>query len=107
MSHGESFFALLNNRSRDRGLYFLDEPDAGLSPTRQLAVLVRIHQLTSKGAQFIIATHSPLLLAYPAATILQLGEGRIRTANYEETENVRVYRNFLRNPARSLALLFR
>ena len=69
-SHGESFIALMKNRFTGHGLYFLDEPEAALSPTRQMAALVRIHDLVREGAQFIIATHSPILMAYPDATIL-------------------------------------
>jgi predicted ATPase len=94
------------NRFRGGGLYFLDEPEAALSPTRQLAVLARLHQLALEGAQFIIATHSPLLLAYPEALILCLEEDGIRPLAYEETEHFRVTRQFLRNPAKSLAILF-
>jgi predicted ATPase len=77
-----------------------------LSPTRQLALLARMHQLASEGTQFIIATHSPLFMAYPRATILQLTETGIRSVTYQETEHFRVTRDFLRNPAKSLAILF-
>jgi predicted ATPase len=106
MSHGESFLALVMNRFRVGGLYFLDEPEAALSPTRQLALLARLHQLAGEGAQFVIATHSPLLLAYPEAVILSLEEDGIHRLAYEETEHFRVTRQFLRNPAKSLAILF-
>jgi predicted ATPase len=106
MSHGESFLALVMNRFRDGGLYFLDEPEAALSPTRQLALLTHLHQLAARGAQFVIATHSPLLLAYPEALILSLEEDGIHPLAYEETEHFRVTRQFLRNPAKSLAILF-
>jgi predicted ATPase len=106
MSHGESFLALVMNRFRGGGLYFLDEPEAALSPTRQLALLARLHQLAGEGAQFVIATHSPLLLAYPEALILSLEEDGIHPLAYEETEHFRVTRQFLRNPAKSLTILF-
>jgi predicted ATPase len=107
MSHGESFLALVTHRFRGSGLYILDEPEAALSPIRQMALLVRIHQLVSEGAQFIIATHSPLLMAYPGAIILLLEEkADIRSIAYEETEHFRVTRDFLRDPAKSLAILF-
>jgi predicted ATPase len=106
MSHGEAFLALATHRFRGDGLYLLDEPEAALSPTRQLALLARMHQLAREGAQFVIATHSPILMAYPRATILQLTETGIQSVTYEETEHFRVTRDFLRNPARSLAILF-
>ena len=69
-SHGESFFALFLNRLRGNGLYFFDEPEAALSPTRQLSFLSRLHDLVKDGSQFLIATHSPILMAYPDASIL-------------------------------------
>jgi predicted ATPase len=106
MSHGESFMALVMNRFRGGGFYFLDEPEAALSPTRQLALLARLHQLVGESAQFVIATHSPLLLAYPGALILCLEEDGIRRLAYEETEHFRVTRQFLHNPAKCLAILF-
>jgi predicted ATPase len=77
-SHGESFMTLALERLRGAGLYVLDEPEAALSPTRQLALLARIHQLVEAGSQFLVATHSPLLLAYPDATILSLETDGIR-----------------------------
>jgi predicted ATPase len=92
-SHGESFMALLMNRFLGDGLYVLDEPEAALSPMRQLSMLVRIHDLVRAGSQFIIATHSPILMAYPGATLLLL-EDRIREVTYEETEHYTVMRDF-------------
>jgi predicted ATPase len=104
-SHGESFFALMTNRFGGNGLYILDEPEAALSPSRQLAMLVRMHELIGKNSQFIIATHSPILMAYPDADIYQIDEsGLVRTA-YEETEHFLVTKAFLGNPGRQLALL--
>ena len=104
-SHGESFFALMTNRFGGNGLYILDEPEAALSPSRQLAMLVRMHELIAKNSQFIIATHSPILMAYPDADIYQIDEsGLVRTA-YEETEHFLVMKAFLGNPGRQLALL--
>ncbi|WP_063572857.1 MULTISPECIES: AAA family ATPase [Luteibacter] len=104
-SHGESFFAVMTNRFGGNGLYILDEPEAALSPSRQLAMLVRMHELIAKNSQFIIATHSPILMAYPDADIYQIGEsGLVRTA-YEETEHFLVTKAFLGNPKRQLALL--
>ena len=98
-SHGESFMAIALHRFRGQGLYILDEPEAALAPSRQLAMLVLIHQLVNDGgSQFVIATHSPILMAYPDATIYQLAaEGGISQIAYEETEHYRVTRDFLNN----------
>ncbi len=93
-SHGESFLALLVNRFRGKGLYLLDEPEAALSPQRQLSMLIRIHEL-AKNSQFIIATHSPILLGIPNATIYSFDEGEIHKISYEETESYRVTKLFL------------
>ena len=101
-SHGESFLALLNERFGGQGLYILDEPEAALSPQRQLAVLARIHELVRDGSQFLIATHSPLLMAYPDACIYQCGADGVMPVAYDDTEHVRVTRDFLANPARML-----
>lgn len=80
-SHGESFLWVINHRFRDRGLFILDEPEAALSPTRQLALLARMRQLVEAGSQFIISTHSPILLAYPDAKILVLDREGITPTN--------------------------
>jgi predicted ATPase len=94
-SHGESFMALVLNRFFGNGLYILDEPEAALSPTRQLALLVRIHDLVADGSQFLIATHSPLLMAYPHAKIIVLEQDGIHEVAYEDTEHYQVTRRFL------------
>ena len=94
-SHGESFLALIEHRFRGGGLYFLDEPEAALSPMRQMALLSRLHDLVEARSQFIVATHSPILLAYPGATIYEFGPGGPRSIRYEETEHFRVTRDFL------------
>jgi predicted ATPase len=104
-SHGESFFALMTNRFGGDGLYILDEPEAALSPSRQLAMLVRMHELIAKNSQFIIATHSPILMAYPDADIYQIDESGLVKTTYEETEHFLVTRAFLANPGRQLELL--
>jgi predicted ATPase len=101
-SHGESFMALLLNRFGGNGLYLLDEPEAALSPTRQLSALCRMHDLVKDGSQFIIATHSPILLAYPGAKIYQLDANGYAETLYEETEHYRVTKEFLNHPARML-----
>ncbi len=106
-SHGESFFALFRNRFRDNGLYLMDEPEAALSPTRQIHFLALLHDYVRHGCQFVIATHSPIILAYPEATIYQLSDAGIRPIAYEETEHFLVTRGFLSNPQRTLSELFR
>jgi len=106
-SHGESFWSLLMERFRGHGLYMLDEPEAALSPSRQLAALVRIHQLVQSGSQLVIATHSPILMAYPDARILHLSEDGIRPVAYQETEHFQLTRRFMENPQRILRELFR
>jgi len=105
-SHGESFLALLLNRFGGNGLYILDEPEAALSPTRQLAVLRRIHHLVEKDSQFIIATHSPILMAYPRSKIFLLDVGGFTEMRYEDTEHYAVTKEFLANPSRMLEQLF-
>jgi predicted ATPase len=101
-SHGESFLTLLTNRFRGEGFYILDEPEAALSPTRQMAALHRIHELVNEGSQLIIATHSPILMAYPNSQILLIDEDQIRPVAYTETEHFIVARNFLNNHARMI-----
>lgn len=105
-SHGESFLELVLNRFHGHGLYLLDEPEAALSPKRQLAVLTRIHDLVREKSQFIIATHSPILMAYPDAVIYQFSSGGIERVAYEDTEHYRITRNFLSNPERTMRILF-
>jgi predicted ATPase len=94
-SHGESFFALLENRFRGSGLYILDEPEAALSPTRQMSMLVRMHALIAENSQFIIATHSPILMSYPDSWIYQIGPKGLERVAYEDTEHFEITRNFL------------
>src|SRR6185436_20187943 len=106
-SHGESFMSLLTERLSGLGLYIFDEPEAALSPSRQMAALVRIHQLVKKGSQFIIATHSPILMAYPDAQIFLLGGDTIRAVAYDETEHFTVMRDFLNDHQRMLRVLLK
>ncbi len=94
-SHGESFLALLEHRLGGRGLYIFDEPEAALSPARQMSMLVRMHDLIAAESQFIIATHSPILMAYPDAWIYQLGAHGLERVAYEDTDHLTVTRNFL------------
>jgi predicted ATPase len=103
-SHGEAFLEVLQGFRRD-GLYLLDEPEAALSPNRQLAALALIDRLVKEGCQFIIATHSPILLAYPNARILCFDAGGIAEVAYEDTEHYAVTRDFLNHYPRRLQQL--
>lgn len=96
-SHGESFFALFMYRLRGYGVYILDEPEAALSPSRQMSLVSRMHELIKMDSQFIIATHSPIIMAYPDALIYEISD-TIRTIKYKETENYRIMRAFVNNP---------
>ncbi|MCL2518258.1 MAG: AAA family ATPase [Oscillospiraceae bacterium] len=96
-SHGESFWSLLMNRFYGNGLYLLDEPEAALSPSRQMALLSRISELEKLNSQFIIATHSPILLAYPNAQIFVLTDDKIALTPYKETEHYIITKQFLNN----------
>ena len=105
-SHGEAFLALFEHRFED-GLYLLDEPEAALSPQRQLAFLRIVHHLASQRiAQFIIATHSPILLSLPGATVLSFDSGEITSVDYRETEHFTLTRDFLNAPDRFFRHLF-
>ncbi|MGH7171774.1 MAG: AAA family ATPase [Gemmataceae bacterium] len=104
-SHGESFFALFEHRFRAPGLYLLDEPEAALSPARQMSFLALLHQHCEADSQFLIATHSPIIMAYPHAWIYVLGaEGPART-DYTDTEHYRITRAFLTKTEKMLAVL--
>lgn len=105
-SHGESFLAVMVNRFGPGGLYLLDEPEAALSTQNCLTCLRRIHQLVTEHSQFIIATHSPLLLAYPQATIYNCDATGLERVAYDDTTPVRLTRNFLDARERFLAELF-
>jgi predicted ATPase len=96
-SHGESFLALIQNRFTSKGLYILDEPEAALSPQRQLTLLLLIHNLAQQGTQFIIASHSPILLGIPGAAILSFDDGCINEITYEETESYKITELFINN----------
>lgn len=101
-SHGESFLDFFHARFVPNGVYLLDEPEAPLSPKRQLGLLALLKQMVAQGAQFIIATHSPILMAYPDATILEFSGGAIAPVAYDDLEHVQVTREFLAAPERFL-----
>jgi predicted ATPase len=105
MSHGQSFMALLEHRFGGNGLYILDEPEAALSPNRQLSFLSRLHELVALKSQFIIATHSPIILAYPDAAIYELTDAGVFPVTYDDLEHVQVTRSFLNRPQTYLDVL--
>jgi len=107
-SHGESFISLIANRFTRDGLYVMDEPEAALSPQRQLSLLVLLHDLIkrAKDVQVLIATHSPILLAFPEAQIFSFDEGAIHEVSYRETAAFQLCSRFLANPERYIQLLF-
>lgn len=104
-SHGESFLALVINRFEGNGLYILDEPEAALSPQRLMSLLVAIDELVKANSQFIIATHSPILMAYPNAEILQFTEDGIEKVSYRETEHYKITKQFIETPERMIKYL--
>jgi len=106
-SHGESFLSLVLHRLRGNGLYLFDEPEAALSPNRQLALLAAMHRLVRRNSQFIIATHSPILLGFPGATIYLFAEEALTRTTYLETEHYQITKAFLERPERMLNELLR
>lgn len=105
-SHGESFFAAFMNRFSGEGLYILDEPEAALSPLRQLSMLARINDLIESDSQFIIATHSPIIMAHPDSTILELTNSGIRETTLEQTAHFSIMKQFFEDRDRLLHHLF-
>jgi predicted ATPase len=97
-SHDESFWALFLNWCRGNGFYILDEPEAALSPARQMAMLLRMHHLVESRSQFIIATHSPIIPAYPGALIYEFSNEGMKVCTYEETQLYQTYNQFVKNP---------
>jgi predicted ATPase len=106
-SHGEAFLWVALNKFCEGGLFILDEPESALSPQRQLAFLGRMHQLVRSGGQFVISTHSPILMAYPEARVFSLDAEGIRHVRYEDTEHYAITKAFLQNPGRMLREIFR
>ena len=104
-SHGESFFAVMMHRFGGHGFYVLDEPEAALSPSRQLAMISRIHQLVRMRSQFVIATHSPMLMAYPNSRIYQIGANGTEQVSWRETEHYVVAKRFLNDTEKQFSRL--
>jgi predicted ATPase len=105
-SHGESFLSLVQNRFRGNGLYILDEPESALSPLRQFTLLAEMDRLVKTNSQFIIATHSPILLAFPNAIIYQITQSGIEIVEYEKCEHYQLTKQFLDNPKNFMRHLF-
>ncbi len=105
-SHGESFMALVENRFGGNGLYILDEPEAALSPSRLLRLMYCIDDLVKHNSQFIISTHSPILMAFPGAEVFELSEEGISSVPYQETEHFRITKQFVNAPEKMLKYLF-
>lgn len=106
-SHGESFLSIVKNRFSGNGIYILDEPEAALSPMKILTLMSEINLLVSQNSQFIIATHSPILMTFPGAQILEFSQNGIKRVNYKDTEHYQVTKQFLGNPEKMLYYLFR
>ena len=104
-SHGESFMALVENRFGGNGLYILDEPEAALSPTRLMRLMVYMKQLVDRNSQFIISTHSPILMTFPDAEVLEITEEGMKSVNYKDTEHYIVTKRFMDAPEKMVESL--
>ncbi len=105
LSHGESFLALVENRFSPNVLFILDEPEAAISPMRMLRLMADIFDLASRGAQFIISTHSPILITLPESDIIQFSNKGLEHVKYQDTEHFQITKDFLANPDRMLSIL--
>jgi predicted ATPase len=106
-SHGEAFFSLMKHRFGSNGLYILDEPEAALSPNRQMSMLTLIHDLVKEGSQFIISTHSPILLSYPSSTIYEIQDDGLNNISYEQSDTFQVSKRFLNDYENRLNILLK
>lgn len=106
-SHGESFLAIVQNRFFGNGLYILDEPEAALSPMRLLTLMAEINRLIKNNSQFIIATHSPILMTFPDAQILEFSKNGIENVKYQDTEHFKLTKMFLEDPDKILHYLLK
>lgn len=105
-SHGESLLALVENRFGGNGLYILDEPETALSPSRLLRLMCCMDELVKRDSQFIVSTHSPILMAFPGAEVFELSENGIRSVPYQETDHFRITKQFVNAPEKVLGYLF-
>lgn len=106
-SHGESFLSIVQNRFFGNGLYILDEPEAALSPMKLLRLMAEINELVNKDSQFIIATHSPILITLPNSEIFEFSDNGIKKVSYSETEHYNITKQFLENPEKMLYYLLK
>lgn len=106
-SHGESFLSIVQNRFFGNGIYILDEPEAALSPNRLLTLMSEMNELVKKDSQFIIATHSPILMAFPNAEIFEFSNDGLKQVSYKETEHYKITKSFLDNPEKMLHYLLK
>ena len=106
-SHGESFLALVQNRFGGKGIYILDEPEAALSPQNIMVLIAEIDRLVKNDSQFIIATHSPMLMAFPGAKVYEFSKQGIEQKNYKETEHFQIMKNFLQNPEQLINIILK
>lgn len=106
-SHGESFLSIMINRFSKNGLYILDEPEVALSPTRQMSMITRIHDLVNENCQFIISTHSPILMSYPNSIIYEIKNGRLKKTKLEDIEHYQITKSFLENKNKFLDILLK
>ena len=104
VSYGESFFALIMNKFGKNGIYILDEPEAALSLLRQMSLISRMDEIVQGGSKFIIATHSPILMAYPKSFIYETKEN-IERVSYEESDNYNITKDFLNNYKKMIHML--
>ena len=104
-SHGESFFSLVKNRFEGNGIYLIDEPEAALSPQRLMSLLILIDNLVKQDSQFLIATHSPIVMAYPNSEILQFTEAGIESVAYKDTDHYRITKQFIDRPEQMVKYL--
>lgn len=104
-SHGESFLSLISNRFTESGIYILDEPEASLSPFKQINMIKKINELAKNGCQFIIATHSPIIMAYPNSIIYEINGEKIRKVDYENTQHYKVMSSFFKNKDKILNII--
>lgn len=104
-SHGESFLSVMLNRFSKNGIYILDEPEAALSPSRQMSMLTRINELVKENCQFIISTHSPILMTYPDSIIYEIKNDKIKEVDVEETDHFQITKSFFNNKEKFLDIL--
>ena len=104
-SHGESFMALVEHRFGGDGLYILDEPEAALSPMRLMRLMCYMKELVKKNSQFIISTHSPILMTFPGAEVLEITEEGIESVNYKDTEHFLITKRFMDAPEKMVGEL--